>query len=292
MSATPKSDFKAARPGYLVSALACEGRVRVLVAVLDGPADELRARHKLGPVAARLGAEGLVAASLLSSQLKGEERHTVNVYGETPRFELMVDLWADGRLRARFTPEELPATDRFRGLVAVLKFLGNRELYRGLADVVDEDIEGALQRYYTSSVQVDGRVRVEADVEADGRVRSAVGILIERLPDMEPEEFTARLGPVLAEDLRSLLASFAFGLLADGPVEVLDRHEIVFLCPCSRLRVLQMLKSLGAQEIASILEEQGKAEVTCHFCNTTYEVPTEELAVLLDELGAAQGEMS
>ena len=49
-------------PGRFLVALACDGRVRVMCAVMEGPADELRARHTLEPTAARLGAEGLVAA--------------------------------------------------------------------------------------------------------------------------------------------------------------------------------------------------------------------------------------
>lgn len=277
------------RPGRVVSALACDRRVRVLVAVLDGPAEELRLRHELGPEAARLAAEGLVAAALLSSQLKGDERHTVNLYGEQPRFELMVDLWADGRLRARFTPAEIPPTQRFDGLLAVLKFLGNRELYRGLADIRGESIEGALSRYYAQSVQVDARIRVAAGLAPDGRIGFACGILVERLPGMEGEEFAALFDRALGDDLEALMTGFAFGQLGGEEVEVLDHLDLAFRCPCSRERVLGMLKSLGADELATILEEDGRAEVTCHFCNTAYEVQAPELAALLAELGEASG---
>ncbi len=282
----------ASRLGRTVSALACDRKVRVLVTVMDGPADELCQRHRLGPEAARVASEGLVAAALLSSQIKGEERHTVNLYGETPRFELMVDLWADGRLRARFQPDEIPPTAQFRGLLAVIKFLGSRELYRGIADIADETVESALQRYFIRSVQVDARVRVAAEVDPDGRVRFAAGMLVERFPDMDADEFAARFDGPMAEEFRSLMAEFAFGQLAGEEVEVLDFQDLRYQCPCSKDRVIGMLASLGASELATMLEEDGKAEVTCHFCNTVYQVSRVELAELLGKLGDARGELN
>lgn len=275
------------RPGHIVSALACERRVRVLFVMLDGPCEELRQRHHLGPAAARLGAEGLIAATLLSSQIKGEERLTVNLYGERPKFELMIDIWSDGRLRARFQPAQLEPVTRFRGLFAALKFMGNRELYRGVAGVEDEDVESALQRYFVRSVQVDGRVRVQVELDAEGRVSFAGGVLVERFPDMDAEEFAQLFDEPLRQDFRALMTGFAFGTLAGQPVEVLDHRDLLYRCPCSRPRVLSMLQSLGASELASMIEEDGKAEVTCHFCNTTWTVETPELASLLDELGSA-----
>jgi len=274
----------------MVSALACEGKVRVLVVLLDGPCEELRQRHHLGPAAARLGAEGLIAAALLSSQIKGDERLTVNLYGERPKFELMVDVWSDGRLRARFQPAQLTPIVRFRGLFAALKYVGSREVYRGIADVDDEDVESALQRYFVRSVQVDGRVRVLVELGADGRVAFAGGILVERFPDMDAEEFAQLFDEPLRQDFRALMTGFAFGALAGQPVEVLDHRDLVYRCPCSRARVLQMLQSLGATELASMLEEEGKAEVTCHFCNTVWTVDRPELVQLLDELGSASGD--
>jgi molecular chaperone Hsp33 len=277
-------------PGRIVSALACERRARVLVAVMHGPARELARRHHLGPGAARLASEGLVAAALLSSQLKGEERHTVNVYGEAPRFQLMVDLWAGGTLRARFEPADFAGTDRFRGLIAVLKFVDGRETWRGLADIHDETLEGALHRYYAASVQVDARVRILAELDDEELPAFAAGVLVERFPDMDPETFSGLFDQALTEDFRSLMTGFAFGQLGGQSVEVLDWQDVRYRCPCSRERVLNMLRLLGAAELQELLENQGAAEVTCHFCNEAYHVPAEELQAILRDLGQAGGE--
>jgi molecular chaperone Hsp33 len=43
-----------------------------------------------------------------------------------------------------------------------------------------------------------------------------------------------------------------------------------FACTCSRERVGNMLRSLGRDEIESIIAEQGQVEVGCDFCGAQY----------------------
>ena len=43
-----------------------------------------------------------------------------------------------------------------------------------------------------------------------------------------------------------------------------------FACTCSRERVSSMLRSLGRDEVESIIAEQGGVEVGCDFCGAQY----------------------
>ena len=43
-----------------------------------------------------------------------------------------------------------------------------------------------------------------------------------------------------------------------------------FACTCSRERVGQMLRSLGRDEVDSVLAEQGQVEIGCDFCGVKY----------------------
>jgi molecular chaperone Hsp33 len=271
--------------GRFVAALACEGRVRVMAVVAVGPAEELRQRHGLTGQAAIVAAEGLVASLLMSAHVKGEERLTINVRAEHPPFSFLADVNGDGTLRARFTPEFLGTNGAFSGMMSVLKSLGPKELYKGVAEVKNERFEGALQRYLTTSQQVDGRVRIQADLDADGEVTFAAGLLVERLPDFPPEEFAALFAGDVLSDFKELMTQFAFGQLAGGNVEVLGATDVRYQCTCTQERVVDVLRALGQTEVASLLEEQGQAEVTCHYCNTRYEIDAEGLAALLLELG-------
>ncbi len=264
-------------PGRYLVGLTAEGRVRVMAAVVDGPADEIRERHGLTRNAAILAAEGLVASLLLSAHIKGEERLTVEVRTERPPLVFNADIDATGVLRARFTPTRLPPDRRMNGILSVMKSLGPTPLYRGFAEIKNERFEGALQRYLTESQQTDSRVRVQAEVDKRGKVRFAAGLLLERLPDMPADEFAATYDTVLRGDFPALMTAFAFGQLAGSRIEVLGAQDFVYRCSCSRDRVLATLKALGPDEIESLIREQGGAEVSCHYCNEIYRVGPDEL---------------
>ncbi|NOY24770.1 MAG: Hsp33 family molecular chaperone HslO [Oligoflexia bacterium] len=273
--------MSAIRTGRLVRALACDRKVRVLAVVADGPARDLVSHHKLTAGAAVLASEGLVAAVLLSNQVKGEERITLDVQGERPRFALSVDVWGDGPLRARFTPANLAQTDRFSGYLSAIRSLDGKELYRGIAKIQDETFEQALSRYLTSSEQVDGRVRIQARLDKDGSPRFAAGLLVERFPDTDPEEFAAIFDQPLKGDFAALMTGFAFGQLAGQPVDVLEARDLEFRCTCSLQRVTRMLRTLGPTELRDMLEKDGGAEITCHFCNQRYDISADQLRALI-----------
>ena len=50
---------------------------------------------------------------------------------------------------------------------------------------------------------------------------------------------------------------------------------------------MNALKLLGQSELSEMLEQDGRAELTCHFCNEIYEVGSGELKELINELSAA-----
>ncbi|MCY1373618.1 33 kDa chaperonin [compost metagenome] len=63
-----------------------------------------------------------------------------------------------------------------------------------------------------------------------------------------------------------------------------------FACTCSRERVGSMLRSLGQDEIESILEEQGQVEVNCEFCGAAYVFdPVDAAQVFLQPLAQPPG---
>jgi len=277
------------RPGQLVTALACDRRVRVLVAVVDAPAHEMCRRHGLHGEAAVLAGEGLAASVLLSSQLKGKEQLSVNIHGERPAFRFVADVREGIDVRARLeVSDALPAEGqtRFDGLMAIHKFLDDHELHQGMAAVEDGTMVEAFQGLLDRSVQVDGRVKLRARLDDDGNIAVASGMLVERLPDMDPEEFAGLVEHPLRDDFDTVMTVFAFGQLAGTAVEVLDSQQVRFRCQCSAERVHSMLRALGNDELESMLAEQGHAEVTCHFCNETYRVDGEGLKELIGELGA------
>ncbi len=278
---------KAPPKGIRVRGLIAGGAVRILLVEAHGPADEVRRRHQLNAPGARLTAEAMVAAALLSAHLKGDESVTVQIQGESPRLSIYVDQTSDGELRARTTPSH-PKGDGtgLEGLMLTIKAHAGREVYRGITPL-HGSIEAGLTKHMAESTQVDAILRLHARVDDDGKVVSAGGVLFERLaaepgqPTLDPEDFESTLGHLRTMDAAALLTELAFGSLRGERVQILEQQPLVWSCRCNHDRVAVMLQSLGEAELRAMIEEDHGAEITCHFCNEVYRFDENELAGLL-----------
>ena len=58
-----------------------------------------------------------------------------------------------------------------------------------------------------------------------------------------------------------------------------------YKCNCSRNYIEGILAGMGAAELRSIIAEQGKIEVHCHYCNTDYVFTPAETEQLIARTG-------
>ena len=229
---------------HLKRSLANGSGLRVLEADVTTVAAEVCRRHGLSGRAAELATEGVVASVLLSAHVKGEERMLVQVQSEKPRFAFSAEVRADGSLRARLTPSRVSGGGLEGALVAI-KHDAHGELYRGVARL-HGSFAASLQHYLVQSQQTEGEVEIHGPI----------GRLVERLPG----------GPPLTGELTGM--------------ELLEEIPLTFRCSCSLERVEGTLQALGSEDLLALAREQGRGEVTCHFCNETYVVPEERLLEL------------
>lgn len=284
MSADPSGEV-----GSLHRGLTSGGAVRFLAVELRGLAERVRRTHDLGPAAARLAGEALVANALMSAWIKGDERISLQLQGESPRFSFVSDVDADGGLRARMSPGNLTRVDgdTVDGLLLAIKSNARKELYRGMTALAHQRIEGALSEHLGQSDQVDVLVRIDAELDDDGSVRNAAGLVLERLPD-EPGQASITRAAFASEHVglrdqavSDLLVSLAFGKISGQPVDLLENRALFWRCGCSQQRIEAVLYNLGTDELQAILDEDGQAEVTCHFCAIAYTVTGPRLRELL-----------
>lgn len=252
------------------------------------------ATHGLSPGAARLAGEASVAALLMSAWIKGDERVTLQIQSERPRFAFVGEVDAEGGLRARLTPEHVHAAPGapLQGVLMAVKADARKELYRGMTPLDGETIERALVNHLAQSDQVDIALRIQVVLADDGTVRTAGGLLVERLPEhnvhawIDSETFQATYGHIREQDIGELHTALAFGQLAGEAVELLENRTLEWRCRCSNDKVRGMLLRLGAAELRSIRDELGQAEVTCHFCNVARVTDRAGLDRLIDLLEA------
>ncbi len=74
----------------------------------------------------------------------------------------------------------------------------------------------------------------------------------------------------LYETLRDPKAVMQTVLEGLDPV-ITEEKKVLFHCDCSRERMEEALISIGDKELKSIIEEDGKAEIKCHFCLEAYQ---------------------
>ena len=271
---------------YFERGLTVDFAVRYIMVDCTSIAQKAQQRHNLTGDGPRLCAEGILASYLLASQIKGEEKLTIQILSQNPKISFMSDINAQGELRAKLTPEELsepvPTLD---GVLVVIKHNKHKELYRGVTNIEQCNIAQALHHNLTQSAQVDTIVQFFVSQE-QGEIQRAMGIILERLPPTEDlpflntEEFFERYKNLTNEEVWEGLSEKK---LRNSQLHDLSSKSISWKCRCSRAKVKSMLFSLGKTELEEIQKEIGYAEVTCHFCNEKVLLNTDELQDLIDQ---------
>ncbi|MDP1512958.1 Hsp33 family molecular chaperone HslO [Paenibacillus sp. CMAA1739] len=287
----------------LIRGTAMDGRVRAFAVRTTQLVEELRRRHDTYPTATAALGRTLTAGAIMGSMLKGKERLTIQVKGDGPIGQIVVDANAVGEVRGYVTEPHvhLPSNSMGKldvagavgteGFIHIIKDLGLKEPYRGSIPIISGELGEDFTYYFAKSEQTPSAVGLGVLVDTDNSVIVAGGFIIQLLPGLSDDEITAienavgSIPPVTALLDQGLeLEEMLRWMLPD--VRVLDEMDIHFQCECSRERVEKTLISLGESELKQLIEEEGQAEVVCHFCNEAYQFNKDELQSLLDQAKA------
>ncbi|MDY8025344.1 Hsp33 family molecular chaperone HslO [Paenibacillus polymyxa] len=287
----------------LIRGTAMDGRVRAFAVRTTQLVEELRRRHDTYPTATAALGRTLTAGAIMGSMLKGKERLTIQVKGDGPIGQIVVDANAVGEVRGYVTEPHvhLPSNSMGKldvagavgteGFIHIIKDLGLKEPYRGSTPIISGELGEDFTYYFAKSEQTPSAVGLGVLVDTDNSVIVAGGFIIQLLPGLNDDEITAienavsSIPPVTALLDQGLeLDEMLRWMLPD--VRVLDELDIHFQCECSRERVEKTLISLGESELEQLIEEEGQAEVVCHFCNEAYQFNKDELQNLLDQAKA------
>lgn len=276
---------------HLVRAIVRDARVRVICTLSTGVVAESARRHGSSPqVTCALG-RALTSGLLLATLTKGNERVTVQWAGDGPIGSITVDATADGDVRGyALHPDAGPPLQGGRcqvaetlgrhGVVNVLRDLGLKERYQGQVALTTGEVDEDVEAYLRTSEQVPSALGCEVLLDQEGRVKAAAGILVQTLPEGDPDAVreiqhalrTGRLLELLEAGERSarVLAEQVWG---KGPLEWMgEERPVRFQCRCSQERIGEMLQILGTVDLDEMIAENKPAEITCNYCNTKYQV--------------------
>ena len=288
----------------IVRAITADGLVKAAAITGRGIVERARNIHTLLPVATAALGRTLMAASLMGDDLKmdgasltlqmkgggplgtvlavSDEAGNVRGYVQNPHVELMEK--APGKLDVGRAVGET-------GSLTVIKDLGMKEPYVGTIGLLSGEIADDIAAYFVESEQIPTACALGVLVGTDQSVTSAGGYLIQLLPGAGEDIITkieagvARVGSVSHAlegglDGEGLLRA----VLSGFELEILETHPVEYRCYCSRERVTRALISMGRGELTSLIEEQGRAELTCQFCDKVYRYSKEELEDILAKM--------
>lgn len=285
----------------IVRAITADGMVKATAITGRALVERARTIHTLLPMATAALGRALMGASMMGDMLKEEKGAvTLQIKGGGPLGTVLAVSDHQGNVRGYVQNPHVDLMEKYPGkldvgaavgqdgTLTVIKDLGMKEPYVGSIGLFSGEIADDLAMYFVESEQIPTACALGVLVGTDQSVTAAGGYLIQLLPGAGEETITRieegvkRLGPVSPALERGLDGEGLLRAVLEGTqLEILEKHPVEYRCYCSRDRVTRALISMGRGELASLIEEQGQAELTCQFCDKVYRYTKEELEELL-----------
>jgi molecular chaperone Hsp33 len=233
------------------------------------------AAHDYPPAVRTLLGEGVVSTLLLATGLKTTPSVSLQLQGDGPLRLLLIQCTDGQRVRgmAAFKPSTDDAPLLGPGKLVVNLDTGKPNgFFQGIVPLTSSKLDECLESYFAQSEQLDTRLVLRSDA------KRVAGLLLQVLPDHGQERAAdafdaaaacadtvsvAELTGLAAEELLpKLFAGQAIRLFAARPVA----HD----CRCTPERLAGVVRMLGADEVKTLLAEQGHVELKCEFCNRAF----------------------
>ncbi|MEI3356808.1 MAG: Hsp33 family molecular chaperone HslO [Clostridia bacterium] len=283
--------------------LAYNGKISIVCINTTNLVEKARKIHDLSPVATAAFGRLLTITALMGQEMKNkEDKLTIQIQGNGPIGTMLTTANNSPKVKGyvanpyvnlplnEFGKLDVGGAVGIDGYINVIKDIGLKEPYVGVSHLTSGEIADDFTNYFVNSEQTRTAVALGVLVNKDG-VKRAGGYIINSMPDATDEEIAnieksifeaGAISKMLDEGLS--LLEIAKKVTGDKNVKVIeDMKTPVYECDCSKERMLEGLATLDKNTIKEIIEEDGKAEVVCHFCNKKYEFSKEELEEILEK---------
>lgn len=275
--------------GRVIKAVVFGGRARVTAIEITDAVQTAIEKHGLSPLAAAALGRSMAAGAYIGANLKNaRDTYSMTVNGTGGLGKIVVAGDGEGHLRGFVGNPNFDAPIRetdgkidvrrgvgTEGEIIVIKDLGLKENYIGRTELVSGEIGEDFAYYLYKSEGVKSAVALGVKVNKNGCV-AAGGLIAEAMPDCTEEEI------FVTEDIMSQMTDVSAKLEEKGAAEIINfyfghldaeifpEERMDWKCSCSEQRIENVLRSIGKKEADSIIEEAGKIEIKCEFCNKIY----------------------
>lgn len=288
----------------IVRAMTNDGYLKAVAITGRDLVERARTIHTLLPMATAALGRTLLGASMMGDMLKEDKGAlTLQIKGGGPLGTILAVSDYEGNVRGYVQNPHIDLMEKQQGkldvgaavgttgTLTVIKDIGLKEPYVGSIGLFSGEIADDLAMYFVESEQIPTACALGVLVGTDQSVTSAGGYIIQLLPGASNDLITKveagihRLGPVSRALENGLDAEGLIkDVLSDFDVTILEKHPVTYKCYCTWDRVARALVSLGRKEMTSLIKEQGKAELTCQFCDKVYSFTKSDLESLLSSM--------
>lgn len=278
-----------------VKGLSLDKTIRITVVKTTEVVETARKNFNLSPTATVLLGRALTGASLLASQLKGEERVRLSIEGDGPIGAIVAESNYVGEIRGYV---ENPQVDldwvngaQLSDAVGKGQLRFEKMLYNearpttGVVDIIDGSITADIAHYIEQSEQIASMISLDVQLNDKGEVTSAAGLLVQAMPGADDsvmeyvQDQVLKLPPLGLMLERGLyIDDIMVNAMGDVKVREIDRTPVHFFCRCTKDRFIDALAMLSVNELDEMKEENQ--ELVCQYCNKHYLITTEEVSKL------------
>ncbi len=284
---------------YVVRALAYDKYVRIYAASSTNLVEHARYIHGLWPTATAALGRVLTCVAMMSVNYKSDEHLTVKFEIDGPLGQILVEA-CNGNVRGLVgNPEVFLQYNNGHlavgkavgdGYLHVIKDLNMKQPFSSSVRIQTGEIAEDFTYYFAESEQTPSSVGLGVLVDTDNSCLAAGGFILQLMPGC-PDEIISKIEERLS-NIKSVSQMINEGYtpeliireLAGDDFTILGRDNISYSCPCNRDRFFKGIMSLGKKEITDIINEDGKASVTCSFCKKTYDFEKKDLEKMLHQL--------
>jgi molecular chaperone Hsp33 len=290
----------------IVTATSTDGSISIIAGITTDLVRETQRRHALSPTASAALGRLMTGAVLLSANLKGRERLSMQVAGNGPLGSLVADVVTLGpqeigvRGYVQHPHVDVPLNDRGKFDVARAVGSGRMQVtlsyevgqpYVGIVELVSGEVAEDIAAYLMNSQQIPSVVALGVLANPEG-IKASGGAVAQVMPGADEatvsgvEAAAQAMAPVTAQIDEGALAENLIASLA-GPLQMrtIGEHHARFFCRCTKQRVEVALLGLGRVELERMAVEQPHTEAVCEFCGERYVLTRDEVSRLIVRLG-------
>lgn len=288
--------------GKILRAIDPDGMIRVSFLNSKDIVNTAQGIHNTSPVATAALGRTLTMTAFLGSMLKSSsDKVTVYIKGDGPLGGIVTTADGHGMVKGYvYNPlVDLPLNKQGKlavgaavgkGYLSISKDLGLKDPYMGSVPLVTGEIAEDFTYYFAKSEQTPTAIALGVLVDTDLSAKCAGGFIVQLMPGSDDEtakkiEDNVRSLPPVTEMLdEGMSGEEIIKKVAQGfEMKFLDSSDYEYRCDCNREKIEKALLSLGREELTDIIENDGKAELTCQFCPKVYRLDKEELTDLLEK---------